>query len=382
LSDNGVNERVWGYLVTGDYFEVLGVKPALGRFFTPDDNKSPGGHPVAVLTYECWQKRFAGDPRAIGKTVIVNGRNFTVIGVAPQGFYGSEIIYRPEIWFPMMMQAQVEAGGSTLEARGFSGFFVQGRLKPGVTMSQAETDLRAITTQLARDFPNENEGMAVTLSPAGLLGAWMRGPVIGYSSVLMAVVGLVLLLACANLANLLLARATERRKEIAVRLAIGASRWRLVRQLLTESTLLSTLGGALGFLLAYWLVDAMMALKPPMDITLSTELHIDGRVLLFTVRFGDDGRDLWPIACFAIYKTGSRAGVEKRSLAGRLSPFVAAQRPGRVAGFIIADLIDLRGSGAARIAARAIARPGFCAAEGAGNVLRFNFAWVRCRART
>jgi macrolide transport system ATP-binding/permease protein len=283
LSNSGVNERITGYLATGNYFDALGVKPALGRFFTPDDDRAPGAHPVAVITYDCWQKRFAGASQAIGKTVIINGRNFTVIGVAPQGFYGSEIIYRPEIWFPMMMQAQVEAGGSTLEARSFTGFFVQGRLKPGVTMSQAETDLRAITTQLARDFPNENEGMAVTLSPAGLLGAWMRGPVIGYSSVLMAVVGLVLLLACANLANLLLARATERRKEIAVRLAIGASRWRLVRQLLTESTLLSTLGGALGFLLAYWLVDAMMALKPPMDITLSTELHIDGRVLLFTV---------------------------------------------------------------------------------------------------
>jgi hypothetical protein len=199
----------------------------------------------AVITYDCWQKRFAGDPQSIGKTVIVNWRNFTIIGVAPQGFYGSEIIYRPEIWFPMMMQAQVEAGGSTLEARGFSGFFAQGRLKPGVTMSQAEADLRNIAAQLARDFPNENEGMAVALSPAGLLGAWMRGAVLGYSGVLMAVVGLVLLLACANLANLLLARATERRKEVAVRLAIGASRWRLVRQLLTESSLLSMLGGAI-----------------------------------------------------------------------------------------------------------------------------------------
>jgi predicted permease len=283
LSNSGVNERVWGYLATGNYFDVLGVKPALGRFFTPDDDRAPGAHPVAVITYDCWQKRFAGDPQTIGKTVIVNGRNFTIIGVAPQGFYGSEIIYRPEIWFPMMMQAQVEAGGSTLEARGFSGFFAQGRLKPGVTMSQAEADLRNIAAQLARDFPDENEGLAVALSPAGLLGAWMRGAVLGYSGVLMAVVGLVLLLACANLANLLLARATERRKEIAVRLAIGAGRWRLVRQLLTESSLLSMLGGAIGLLLAYWLVDAMMAFKPPIDVQLSTDLRIDWRVLLFTL---------------------------------------------------------------------------------------------------
>src|SRR5262249_24781016 len=159
-----------------------------------------------------WQKRFAGDPQAIGKTVIVNGRDFTVIGVAQQGFYGSEIVYRPEMWFPMMMQAQVDAGGAILEGGGSSGFFVPGRLEPGVTMSQAEADLKTIAAQLASDFPNDNEGLSVALSPAGLLGAWMRGAVLGYSGVLMAVVGLVLLLACANLANLLLARATERRK--------------------------------------------------------------------------------------------------------------------------------------------------------------------------
>src|SRR5262249_51183953 len=167
--------------------------------------------------------------------------------------------------------------------REYSNFWAQGRLKPGVAARQAEAELKAIAAQLAREFPRENEGMAVGLSPVGLLGSWMRGPILGYSSVLMAVVGLVLLLACANLANLLLARATERRKEIAVRLAIGASRRRLVRQLLTESILLSMLGGALGLLLAVWLVDAMLALKPPLDFPLSTELHIDGRVLIFTL---------------------------------------------------------------------------------------------------
>jgi len=282
LSHNGVNERVWGYLATGAYFEVLGVKPALGRFFTPDDDRAPGAHPVAVITYDCWQKRFAGDPQVISKTVIINGRNFTIIGVAPQGFYGSEIAYRPEIWFPAMMQEQIE-GWSALETRGNSNFFAQGRLKPGVTMSQAEAELKAIAAQLAREFPNENEGMTVTLSPAGLLGAWIRGSIIGFAGVLMAVVGLVLLLACTNLANLLLARGAERRKEIAVRLAIGASRRRLVRQLLTESTLVSTLGGGLGLLLTYWLVEAMIALKPPIDIALLTELYIDRRVLLFTL---------------------------------------------------------------------------------------------------
>jgi predicted permease len=283
LSNNGVNVRLWGYLATGNYFEVLGLKPALGRFFTPADDKAPGAHPVAVITYDCWQKRFAGDPQTVGKSVLINGRSFTVIGVAPPQFYGTEISFRVEIWFPLMMLAQIEPGSDYLNNRGVNNFFVQGRLKPGVTLAQAETELRNSAAQLAREYPDENKGKTITLSPPGLLGAFLRGPVTGFAGALMAVVGLVLLLACINLANLALARTTERRKEIAVRLVLGASRFSLVRQLLTESMLLSGLGGAIGFGLAHWLVDALMALKPPLDVPVSTELHIDGRVLLFTL---------------------------------------------------------------------------------------------------
>jgi len=283
LSNNGVNDRVWSYLATGNYFEVLGVKPALGRFFTPADDKVRGGHPLAVLTYECWQKRFGGDPQAIDKTVLINARNFTIIGVAPPGFYGSEIIFRVEMWIPMMMQEQIEPDDYQLESRGGFNFYVQGRLKPGVTMAQAENELKIIAAQLAREFPEDNEGVIVSLSAAGLFGEYMRGWIMSYAGLLMGVVGLVLLLACTNLANLLLARATERRKEIAVRLAIGANRRRLVRQLLTESILLSTLGGALGLLLAFWLVDAIVAFRPQVDSPFWADLYIDGRVLLFTL---------------------------------------------------------------------------------------------------
>ncbi|HYV05812.1 MAG TPA: ABC transporter permease, partial [Blastocatellia bacterium] len=282
LSNNGVNERMWAYLVSGNYFDLLGVKPALGRFFTQQDDKAPGAHPVAVITYNCWQKRFAGSTDVVGKNVIVNGRSFTIIGVAGQGFHGSEISYVPEMWFPMMMLGQIEPGSDYLEDRDNANFFVQGRLNPGVTTQQAETQLRTIAAELAREYPNENENKTITLSPPGLFGAFMRGPIVGFAGVLMAVVGLVLLLACTNLANLLLARATERRREIAIRLAIGAGRGRLLRQLLTESVLLAACGGVLGLGLAYWVVDAMMAFKPPMDIPLSTQLHIDYRVLLFT----------------------------------------------------------------------------------------------------
>jgi len=282
LSNNGVNERLWTYLASGNYFDLLGVKPAAGRFFTQEDDKAPGAHPVTVITYSCWQKRFGGSPDAVGKTVIINGRSFSVIGVAQPGFNGSEISYVPEMWFPMMMLSQIEPGDDYLESRDSANFFVQGRLKPGVTYSQAEGALKSIAAQLASEYPNENENKTIELSPPGLFGAFMRGPVLGFAGVLMAIVGLVLLLACTNLANLLLARATERRKEIAIRLAIGASRSRLIRQLLTESVLLAMMGGAIGFALAYWLVGAMTGLKPPIDIPLSTDLHIDYRVLLFT----------------------------------------------------------------------------------------------------
>ena len=282
LSNNGVNVRLWGYLATGNYFEMLGVQPALGRFFTPADDKAVGGHPVAVITHDCWQRRFGGDPNIAGKQVLVNGHSFTIIGVTAPGFYGTEISIKAEIWFPTMMLPQIEAGRNYLDSRDTQNFFVQGRLKPDVTMAQAESALKTIAAQLAREYPKENEGTTIALSPPGLLGAFMRGPILGFAGVLMAVVGLVLLLACTNLANLLLARATERRKEIAVRLAIGASRWRLVRQLLTENVLLAAVGGTLGMLLAYWLLDAVMAFKPPLDIPLTIELHLDTRVLLFT----------------------------------------------------------------------------------------------------
>ncbi len=288
LSHNGINERVWGYLVSGNYFEVLGVQAAHGRLIAPADDRAPGAHPVAVLSHRCFEQRFSADPTVVGKNVLVNGRGFTVIGVAPPAFLGLEVNYVPEMWFPLMMQSEIRPGREWLNDRKRETLFLAGRLKPGVSAAQAGSSFKIIAAELAREYPNENAGMTIELSPPGLFGSAGRGTILGFSGVLLGVVGLVLLLVCANLANLLLARAMERRQEIAVRLALGAGRWRIVRQLLTESLLLSLLGAALGLALAFWLINAAGGFRPPMDVPLSTELGLDARVLVFTfaIAFG------------------------------------------------------------------------------------------------
>ncbi len=282
LSHDGINKRLWGYEVTGNYFDVLGVNAALGQMITPDDDRAAGAHPVTVLSYKYWQSSFGGDPEIIGRDLIVNGRSYTVIGVAPKSFFGTEIIAAPDLFFPMAMQAQLELGNNWLDERGNDNIFVQGRLKPGISVAQAETALNTIAAQLEREYPDVNEGKRIALSPPGLIGNAMRGPVLGFLGLLMAVVGVVLLLACINLANLLLARTAERQKEIAVRLALGATRFRLVRQLLTESLLLALFGGALGLLPALWLVNLAGAIKMPVNVPVTIGISVDYRVYLFT----------------------------------------------------------------------------------------------------
>ena len=263
MSNAGQTERLIGNIVTGNYFSVLGVSPARGRFFLPDEDATPGASPVAVLSYGLWKRRFNADPAVIDKTISLNGVPFTIIGVAPAEFTGVVRGSSPEIYVPMMMQAQaMPAWGDALTARTMSWLEVIGRLKPGVTREQAQAALAITSDQIMQVTP-------MNVSNEIVLGDGSKGQDYLVQDVsrplvwLMLIVAFVLLIACANVANLLLARATARRKEIAIRLAVGASRAQLIRQLLTESVLLSLTGGVLGLIVARWLTDLLISFSRP-----------------------------------------------------------------------------------------------------------------------
>ncbi len=285
----GEPQQVFGEIVTGNYFSVLGAKPAIGRGFLPDEDAAPGAKLVCVLGYGEWQKRFGGDPTIVGRTISLNGNPFTVVGVMPKGFKGTNAIGAPALWVPYMTYPQTLTGfqlelGKPDQRRGLV-FNVTGRLKPGVTVQQADANLKTIARQLEQEYPNDNKGRGVTLVPLAeaTINPGFRGNIVVAGSLLMTIVGLVLLIACANVANLLLARAAARQKEVAVRLSLGATRGQLVRQLLTEGTLLAAVGGAGGLVLAYWAQAVLWSYRPPFLQPDAIDIRPDARVLAFTI---------------------------------------------------------------------------------------------------
>lgn len=276
--DRGAH-RVWGYLVTGNYFESLGIKPVLGRFFTPAEDLHPNASPYAVLSYTCWQNRFGGDSQIAGKAIRINGRPYTVLGVAPRGFHGTEVFYWSEIWVPMMMEPQIE-GWSWLEVRNTHNSWLAGRLKPGVTVEQAEANLNVIAAQLAREYTS-NEGMRLTLGVPGIMGSAGREPTRAFAGGVMLLAVLVLLAACANLASLLAARMADRSRDLAIRVSIGAGGGRIMRQMLTESLWIALLGGAAGCALAVVLLRLLSQWHAPLDFPVQFDVTPDWRVFLF-----------------------------------------------------------------------------------------------------
>ncbi len=293
LSTGGEAERVAGAIVTGDYFPTLGMKPLLGRVISAQDDQTLGGHPVAMISYEAWRSRFGGDSAVIGKTLTLNGYTFNVVGVAPENFHGIALTSAPAVWVPMKMflQTNPTASADLFSQRNSRTFFVVGRLKPQATIEQAQSELNTITAQLAASYPKSNRGTLaqpdkprpVILVPANtaMSNPSTRDATKRLTQVLMAVVGLVLLIGCANVANLLLARASARQKEFAVRVSLGASRQRILRQLLTESLLLSLVGGATGLMFAMWMADAFRSLSV-FSAFVSLDLKLDVPVLTFT----------------------------------------------------------------------------------------------------
>jgi predicted permease len=247
----------------------------------PEDDVKRGGHPLAVISYNCWQRRFGGDPDIAGQHVKIGGLDYTIIGVTPQAFIGTELVYTPELFVPMAMAQQLEQS-NWMDHRGDWNAFAIGRLKPGVSMKGAERAINTIAGELAREYPKEDAGISIVLSPPGMAGNFLRGAITGFSAVLMSVAGMVLLIACVNLAGMLLARAVDRRKETAIRLALGASRGQLLRALFVESLMLSAAGGVAGIALAYWMIELVNVWRPPVDVPVIPHVDLDVRVMVFT----------------------------------------------------------------------------------------------------
>jgi predicted permease len=279
LSAGGSAQKSWLYEVSGNYFDMLGVQPSLGRLFHANDEHGANSAPFIVLSNAFWRARFNSDPRVIGMTVDLNRHPFTIVGVAPSEFHGTEVFLWPDFWVPMVNEEQVE-GYSFLDKRFNHGVSVIGMRKPGVTDAQAAGDLNAVAKEMAREHPNEDGGMELRLVKPGLMADTFGGPARAFLAGMMALAFIVLLAACTNLAGIVIARMADRTRELAIRMSIGSTRWRLLRQLLAETAVLCLAGGAAGTAFAVLMLNALSRWHPIPQYPIHVTTVADARVWL------------------------------------------------------------------------------------------------------
>ena len=278
--DTGGNPSVaWPYLTSGNYFDALEVQPYMGRFFHASDEKGMNSAPYVVLSYAYWHSYFHGDPGVVGRMASINKHPFTIIGVAPPAFRGTELFFSPALWIPIVEHPLV-TGSDGIKYRGNHSPFVLGRLKPGVTEAEAAADLNSIGTWLSKAYPSDDEGVTFSLARPGLIGDMLGGPARAFLAGLMLLAGLILLAACANLGSLFAARAADRAKEVALRLALGSRRWTILRQLLTEAVLISVVGGVIGLAGGVAILHGLSAWQPIPDVPINVPVNPDMRTYL------------------------------------------------------------------------------------------------------
>ena len=275
-------ETITGEVVSSDYFSLLGVKPGVGRGFLPEEDRAAQTHAVTVLSYDLWQTHFGGATGIVGRSVHINGYPFIVVGVAPRGFRGTFAGIKSELWVPLAMSQQVFTSLSDIRNRDTRLLMGIGRLRPGISIQKARANLNGLAGQLAREFPNTNRDRGVSIVRFSALHPALTPTVSRFFGALMGVTAMTLLIACTNLANLLLARGSARSQEIGIRLALGASRSQIVKQLLTESLMLAIAGCAVGLVLSAWTSRLLALSAPVLPFAVQFDLHPDARVLAFS----------------------------------------------------------------------------------------------------